>query len=335
MASGGNRPPNTMFVVASFGLFLFGAMAMFSSFNRWRHAGEPTPEQRTLFADPNYQGIMPEIGKAPVRQWVVVSKGHIGLGETVPREMVERRPARDVVEEHPELLMPGATKDAEVPLAENTFVEDPNEVVDKFAALPLEAGQPIARDMLLSRSPTASARDGQRDDRITIAMPDEPTVYPLLQPGDRVNIYIVVGEQALRYQIPDVRVVAVNNIATKGSGLVSAATEQQMTANQHAAQLEAVKIRDRAMQDAAKSGKAPPPETPAEDTEVPADKKPKEAHPTGGVDTKELPKDTYKIGRQWDGRAITVQVSRSEAQLLAMASNSPLVRYDFAILRRR
>ena len=335
MASGGNRPPNTLFVVASLGLFLFGAVAMFSSFNRWRHAGQPTPEQQRLFADPNYQGIMPEVAKAPVRQWVVVSKGHIGLGEAVLREMVERRPARDVVEEHPELLLPGATKNSEMPLAEGTFVEEPGEVEDKYAALPLEAGQPIARDMLLRHSPTANSRDAQRADRITIAMPPEPTVYPLLQPGDRVNIYIVVGEQSLTYQIPDVRVVAVNNIAAKGSGLVSAAAEKQITANQQAAQLEAVKIRDRQMQEAAKAGKAPPPETPTEAAEVPADKKPKEAHPTGGVDTKELPKDTYKLGRQWDGRAITVQVSRNEAQLLAMAGNTPLVRYDFAILRRR
>jgi len=331
MASGGNRPTNPMFVVSAIGLFLFGAMVLVSSVQRWRTAGAPTAEQQVYWKT-EYQSPIPAVVREPVLQWVVVAKARIAFGEPLMRELVERRSAREVVEQDPSLLPPGASKEAKKPLPEDMYISDPEEVEGKYLALTLNAGQPIAKLMLLKRNPLASSVDDLRHDRISIAMPPEPTVYQLLQPGDRVDIYVVVGEKALTHRIPNVRVVAVNNIATRGSGIITAVEERRLTVQEEAAVREKQKIEAAAKRDAEKAGKAPPPPTPKS-----TEKKPeaKEANPTGGVDEENPPDDSYKVGRRFDGRTVTVQVTREEAQLLGMTHNAPNVRLDFAVLRRR
>lgn len=337
MAWRGARPARPLVIVSAIGLFLFGVMVLFASIQRRIAVSRPPAAARALWESGYGNLVTTDVPKRPV-QWVVVATTALNAGDAVLSEFVEERTAGRVMADHPEIKPPGELDD-ERPLGDGFFA-DVTEVEGKFAALDIPEGTPIARHMLLDRNPLANPLDAVRQDRITVAMPPEPSLYNLLRPGDRVDVFVMVDD-ALRYSMPSVRVVALNNIIVKGSGIISAAEETRLTAAEQAAQRKKAEIEAEARKRGETTGneaeqeqaEEPPADETAEGEAAGDEMETKDA--TGGMDEKDLPEGTYQIGRKFDGRTITLQVSRDEAMLLSLAHSTPTVSLDMALHRRR
>ncbi|MCC7495637.1 MAG: hypothetical protein IT204_25020 [Fimbriimonadaceae bacterium] len=345
MASGGTRRRNPLFIISSIGLFLFGLAALTTSLKARFTATVRPPEARQLW-EQGYQSIYStSVPKGP-SQWVVVSKTRLNAGDSILREFVELRSAQWVVERFPSFKLPSAGTDSDQPLVSG-FYERVEDVEEKYVAVDVEAETPLALPMVMGRNPFANPSDEARRDRITIAVPPGAGLYPLLQPGDRLNVFVVAEEEALLATMRSVRVVAVNNIVVKGSGILTAAEEAKVSAVQEAARRKKQQIEAQAQQqgEQAKADEAQPDDEPAKEDDPakqdeatkdqPADEAAEEKGDTGGVDEQNLPKGTFKVGRKFDGKSLTLQVTREEAALLAMSQTLPAVRLDFALLPRR
>ncbi len=354
MAYRGERRTNPLFAVSAVGLLLFGVLVLSASIQRRIAATRVPPEAKDLWAK-GYSNLLPSEVKPRTHQWVVVTKARLNAGDAVLQEFVELRSADWVIGQYPQFKLPAAKPGAEGPLVEG-FYEDVAAVEGRYAALDIPPETPLALPMLMAKNPYANPLDEARRDRITMPMPEEPTLFQLLQPGDRVDVFVVANDEAVLRAMRSVRVVALNNLVTKGSGIITAKDEATLSVTQEAAQRKRAEIQaeaakqaqqqpDQAKQDQPKQDDTKPDEAQQDDTQA-AETAPDAAATTdpaepykpgeyGAVDTRKLPKGMYKVGRKFDGRTVTLQVSRAEAAVLAMCQNLPSVRVDFALNPRR
>ncbi len=334
MAFAGERRTNPLFAVSAIGLCLFGLMLLVSSVNRRMAVNRVPPQAQQLWKE-GYGGIISHSVPNIQFQYVVVTKERLNGGDQIIPEFVELRTAQWVVDKYPEFELAGAKKDPKKPLVEG-FYESVDKVVDKYAALDLPAGTPLLPNMLLDKNPFANRSDVGRSDRFSIAMAEEPTLYQLLRPGDRVDIMVVLGEETVIRAVRDVRVVAVNNLVTTGSGLLSAEAEAKLSTQDEAARRRKLELEAQARQKAKEQPDAQDKDQTEQDkAEDKAAEGDQAAEKGGEEDEGEAPPGTFKVGRKWDGRTITVQVSRREAMILAMTHNTPGIRLDLAVHHRR
>jgi hypothetical protein len=362
---------NPYLVTAAVGLFIVGTLWLVTSVHgRTRQMLLPPGAAPTMHA--GYQGLIGENVTLQRPEYVVVTNTALNPGDRIETEMVERRSSRSVVEQFPELRNPQAQKQGEAPLLAGYFdrVED---AVGLFALTELPEGSPLGPKTVASSSPLANPIDQVRPDRFVVPMPPEPTVWQLLVPGDRVDLYFVVPGQVSRRTILNVRVVAVNNFVGQGSGLLSAGQEnkqfgpKELASQRKLARIKALQRQQQQRQQqqppsqpqpqskGASSGPPPPmedqngatkgDETKAGDTKADETKAPepppatepgKAPPPKPGFDTKAPPEGVAKApeARPYDGRAVTLQVSEQEALLLSLAMRTPKVDIEMSLHRR-
>jgi hypothetical protein len=160
-----------------------------------------------------------------------------------------------------------------------------------------------------------------------------------------VDLFLILPGKASRRAIENVRVVAINNFVTKESGLMSAADERAAFGGKaEAAQRKRARMmRERAAQTqgAAKAdqpkdeGKDKDKDKPKDEPKDAAKSEPQTGEAKGG-DPKPggmtgFGEDVKTHGREFDGRAITVQVSPEEALLLSLATRTADLQIDLAL----
>ena len=266
------------------------------------------------------------------RQQVVVTVGELYAGDQILPEFVELRTARWVVDQYPGFEIPGAKDNPDADLVQG-FYENPLQAVGQYAIIDIPAGTPLSPDLVLPTNPYRDRADDARPDRITIAAPEEPSIYPLLSVGDRVDVFVIVGQHSVRRTVKDCRVVAIENVVTKDSGLLTKADRARVSALDEAGRRKKLMLEAQLGQGGGAQAK-------------PADEQPGEANPdqpAEGTDTTEPPAETppepqdvpegaVVLDRpKYDGRTITLQVSRQEAMVLSLANNLPGVRIDLAL----
>lgn len=347
---GGARPRNPLFIVSAIGLFLFGLLVLLSSLNRALQVRRQSAAQRQVAESAPHGELIPEAVQYIPTQWVVVTTVPLRAGDQFFEESIEQRSAQWVVTNYPELQTEESKQDPKQPLVRG-FYTNVRDVVDRYAACDLPAQTPLALAQVVDVSPLANPLDRIRTDRFVVAMPEEPTIYPLLRPGDRVDVYFIVHDRSIRPPISDVRVVAVNNIVTQQSGLVSAQEERQASRKFQEAALRKKRRLERETghvggQQATDQQGEPPPEEQTPPEEETTDQQPpgQETEPGAeGTDTtaaageeeeEELPEGTFRAGRKFDGRTITLQVTSQEAMLLALTHRTPGVTLAFALRGR-
>ena len=345
MAQGGRRS-NPLFAILAFGLFAFGLLAIYSSIqNRLQANRIPTGAEELW--QTGYVNLMPSELVPTRTQMVAVLIGKVNAGEAIPREMVELRPAQAVVDKYPSFEIAGARDDPTKDLVEG-FYESLPDVDGKYALLDLNPDTPLLKNMLSARNPNLNSLDEQRYDRLTVPVADGASIYDLLVPGDRVDVFLVADEDTIWRAVPNVRVIAVNNVVTKGSGIFTPEEETKLSYAAEAAQRRKLELEDEARRRAATQ----PQQTKDQTKDAKKDDKPASSDDedagstnakggpqkkvnTGGVDPKKLPKSALRAGRTFHGRTLTLQVSREEALTLAMAHSASSVRFEFAVHHRR
>ena len=350
--------------------------------------------------EPTTQGYQGLIGTSAVPanvKYVAVLNVPLLTGERVEREMIERRAVPEVVREFPTLRSDEIKDPAANPL--DGYYEQEEDAVGKFALVDLQAGMPLGPRTVAGESPLADPLDRLRPDRFTVPMAKEPTLYPLMRPGDRVDVFLVVPGELSRRTLYNVRVVAVNNYLARDSGLLDKRAESEnFGSRQQAAQSRRRRIlaeQERmnrqggatkagtpaaagksAQPDSkagaadSKSGQADAKSGPADAKSGPADAKSGPADATKGEPTKATesapassppsstatkpgepgkgvsPKagalqnldekggNVAKAGKEFDGRAVTLQVSPQEALLLSLAMCTPNMEIEFSLRPR-
>jgi hypothetical protein len=338
--SGGYRQRSPLFIVSAVGVFLFGIAVLGVSI-RDRLKVNRIPTGAEELWQTGYGDLLTTEVKPTVRQEVVVTVGDLYAGDQVLPEFLELRSAQWVVEKYPEFEIPGAKGDPERDLVQG-FYEYLMEPVGQYAVLDIPAGTPLAPDMLLPTNPYRDRTDDGRPDRFTIAAPEEPSIYPLLEVGDRVDVFVIVGQNSVRRTVRNCRVVAIQNVVTKDSGLLNKAEQAKLSS------LEEAGLRKKAWIESQSTGAAAPPaeQPPAEDgqpAEPPADPNAAaEGAAEGAAETapaeppspeeQDIPDDAIILDRpKYDGRTITLQVSQQEAMVLSLANNLPGIRIDLAL----
>jgi hypothetical protein len=343
------------FVVAAVaGALLLAVMMMVSAIGNRRVARIHPPGAAEPIGT-GYQGLIGDLNVPIARQFVIVAAEPLEAGDRIEDAVVQRRSALLVIKDFPRLF-----KAAPGPKPLPGWFEQPEEAIGQYALGEIPPGMPLGPTNVGRVSPLASPLDELRPARFTIPMAAEPTLYQLLRPGDRVDIYLVSPGRVSRRAVLNVRVVAVANYVSEGSGLLSRDSEHERFGAQYeASQRSRARIRNRQAQaaqaaaekggakggakgDASKSPEAKGDQAKSENGEEPAKSgeaasgengKAPEAKPGGpsGYDAKNLPKGVAKAGGDFDGRAITVQVSEAEALLLSLASNTPDVNIEISL----
>lgn len=327
-ASQGYRPPRPLFYLSSAGLFLFGIALLFVSIrDRIKVSGHKVQFQQA-FEDSDSSKLLYAAVRGSKVQYVVVSKVELRAGDQLFKEALERRSAQWVISAHPQLQNPASVKDPTQPLVLG-YYDRIDDVVDRYAAIDLPAGTPVAIGTAVEESPFSNPLDELRRDRITIAMPEEPTLYAMLRPGDRVDINFML-QDSIRRLLPDVRIVAKNNILTRQSGLLDRDEEKAKSRSvREAASRKAERIRDQQQRadEQASSEQAPADEQSTEEDETTVDENGEQKK----LPPQELPPDSFKAGKRFDGRTLTVQVTRQEAIFLASANRTTGITLVFAL----
>ncbi|MBI5832352.1 MAG: hypothetical protein HZB16_08615 [Armatimonadetes bacterium] len=281
---------NPFVAAVAIGLFLIGLMTMVSATSSRRIAAihpagtlEPTSE--------GYQGLVGATIAPANTQFVAVVNVSLMAGDRIEPEMVERRASTQIVSQFPMLRSERARKDPQAPPLEG-YYEKVDEPVGKFALLDLAAGMPLGPQTVAAESPLADPLDRQRPDRFTVPMPAGATLFPLLRPGDRVDVFLVVPGALSRRTLHNVRVVAVNNYLSPESGLLDRGAEKEAFGSRQEA---AMRKRQKILAEQARlnqQGKAAPAEgqPPAKPAEAKAEPTKADAAPQDATKPGEAPK---------------------------------------------
>lgn len=334
--SGQTRQPNLLFVISATGLFLFG-LGVLGVAVRDRAMVNRIPVGAEELWQTGYGNLLTTQLEPESRQQVVVTAGDLQPGDQIFPEFIELRPASWVVANFPDFKIPGVEPTPEARLVEGVF-ESLNDVVGSYALIGIPAGTPLVPELLSRSNPFRNRADELRPDRITVAAPPEPSLWPLLNAGDRVDVFVIVGKSTIRQTIRDCRVVGVNAIVTVDSGLLSKSEQARASALEEAAHRKKLIIEA----ERAKSGQPAPDaadataEQPGEATDPAAAETAGESGDTPGQTTAEeppkVPEGSILLDRpKYNGQTITLQVSRQEAMTLAMANNLPGVWIDLAL----
>ncbi len=385
---------NPLVMAVAIGALLLGLVTLLSAVGSRRTiASHPVGT-----VEPTTQGYQGLIGTSVLPanvNYVAVLNVPLLTGERVEREMIERRAVPEVVREFPTLVPERAEGSTANPL--EGYYDQEEFAVGKFALLDLQAGMPLGPRTVASESPLADPLDRMRPDRFTVPMATEPTLYPLMRPGDRVDVFLVVPGKLSRRTLHNVRVVAVNNYLAKGSGLLDKRAEKdnfgsrEQAAQSRRRRILAEQERMNRQGGGAQSGATPakagqpenktaPPDgkagqadtkagqadaksnqadakaggadaTKGEPTKAaesaptstpPSSTPAKPGEPGKGVSPKagalqnldEKGGNVAKAGKEFDGRAVTLQVSPQEALLLSLAMCTPNMEIEFSLRPR-
>lgn len=292
--------------------FVFGLMLLASAL-RGRFGAPPPPP-------PGVSPPPPTTVTIAGGEEVVVAAVPLRAGDQLDAVMVEKRAAAEVMRQFP-ALGPAESQPGQ-PLLPG-YVTEPEQVNGQFLAVDVPEGMPIPAGALSAVSPAAHPLDPYRVDRITLAMPPEPTLHQLLEPGDRVDVFAVMGDRAAALLVPQARIVAIGRVAVSGSGLGREDT-QYRGARYEAAVRKRQRLEQLRRQQEAQSSGQPPEETGAEPTEAPEGETGQAPAQAGGTAAEQA-------DRREEGRALTLQVTPAEAHLLASCHRTVGVRLDFAL----
>ncbi len=335
------RQHSPLFIVSAVGVFLFG-LAVLGVSIRDRMKVNRIPVGAEELWRTGYGDLLTTSVEPLSRQEVVVTVGELFAGDQILPEFVELRPALWVVEKYPDFEIPGARGDPANDLVQG-FYERLDDAVGQYALLDIPAGTPLAPELVAKVNPYRDREDDRRPDRITIAAPPQPSIYQLLTVGDRVDVFVVVGRESIRRTIRNCRVVAVNRVVTTDSGLLNKSEKARYSS------IEEAGIRKKRLIDAerARAGGTPPAAeqpTPEDGQQQPEQSAEQPAEGATGGETppaeaekpppeeEKLPEGAVVLDRpKYDGRTITLQVSREEAMVLSLANNLPGVWVDLAL----
>jgi len=339
--SDAGRRSNPLFIVSAVGVFLFGLGILVVSVNTRLQVNRIPTGAEELW-EKGYGDLLTTTVTPVSRQQIVVTKGELLAGDEILPEFLELRPAQWVVEKFPEFEVPGARGHIDRDLVTG-LLENLDDAAGMYALIDIPTGTPLTPELLARSNPYRNRQDDGRQNRVTVAAPPEPSLYglsddpvykPLLSVGDRVDVFIVVGGNSIRQTIRNCRVVAMDNIVTQDSGLLSRAEEAKYSAIAEAALRKKRLIEAQQQRAGAETPPAEPTgeESPDQPAEATADTETPPANDQPPPAQQDVPEGAVVLERpKFDGRTITLQVSREESMVLAMANNLPGAWIDLAL----